>query len=107
MLLPPNPISHSRIWKAQVHYLARHYRVVAYDGRGNGLSDSPGPRAAVARPPGAPSDCLAVMDATGTEQRRRSSGICGDGVWPSIQLAAEHPERVLGIVAIGTRRARC
>ena len=27
VLLPPNPISHSRIWKAQLHYLARHHRV--------------------------------------------------------------------------------
>ena len=36
VLLPPTPISHSRIWKAQVHYLARHHRVVVYDGRGNG-----------------------------------------------------------------------
>ena len=35
------PISHSRIWKAQVHYLARHHRVVVYDGRGNGSSDVP------------------------------------------------------------------
>ena len=43
MLLPPCPISHSRIWKAQIHYLARHHRVVVYDGRGNGNSDSPDP----------------------------------------------------------------
>jgi pimeloyl-ACP methyl ester carboxylesterase len=28
------------------------------------------------------------------------AGICGDGVWPSVELAAGHPERVLGIVAL-------
>ncbi len=98
VLLPPAPISHSRIWKAQLHYLARHHRVVVYDGRGNGRSDSPdlsGPwldgwYAA---------DCLAVMDATATEAAVLG-GICGDGIWPSVQIAADHPERVLGIVAL-------
>ena len=28
------------------------------------------------------------------------AGICSDSVWPSVQIAAEHPERVLGIVAL-------
>ena len=39
------------------------------------------------------------MDATSTEAAVLA-GICGDGVWPSVQLAAAHPERVLGIVAL-------
>ncbi|HYI19183.1 MAG TPA: alpha/beta hydrolase, partial [Solirubrobacteraceae bacterium] len=98
VLLPPCPISHSRLWKAQVHYLARHHRVVVYDGRGNGNSDCPdvsGPWIDRWRA----SDCLAVMAATSTETAVLG-GICGDGVQPSIQIAAEHPERVLGIVAI-------
>ena len=98
VLLPPNPISHSRIWKAQVHYLARHHRVVAYDGRGNGMSGSPDPAGAW-RDGWAASDCLAVMDATATGSAILA-GICGDGVWPSVQLGATHPERVLGIVAL-------
>ena len=45
------------------------------------------------------SDCLAVMDATATESAVLA-GICGDGVWPSVQIAAAHPERVLGLVAL-------
>ena len=41
LLLPPWSIVHSRIWKLQVPYLARHAQVVVYDGRGNGRSDRP------------------------------------------------------------------
>jgi pimeloyl-ACP methyl ester carboxylesterase len=98
VLLPPNPISHSRIWKAQVHYLARRHRLVVYDGRGNGNSDSPDPSGPFLDGWRA-SDCLAVMDATETD-RAVLVGLCGDGVWPSVQVAVSHPRRVLGIVAI-------
>jgi pimeloyl-ACP methyl ester carboxylesterase/predicted glycosyltransferase len=97
VLVPNNPISHSRMWKAQVHYLARHYRVVAYDGIGNGMSDHPN-----ATTPWTLShmanECLAVMDATGTASAVLVC-LC-DGVAASIQLAASDPERVLGIFAI-------
>ena len=34
VLMPPGRSCTSRIWKAQVRYLARHYRVVTFDGRG-------------------------------------------------------------------------
>jgi pimeloyl-ACP methyl ester carboxylesterase/UDP:flavonoid glycosyltransferase YjiC (YdhE family) len=98
VFLPANPISHSRLWRAQIHYLARHFRVIAYDGRGNGLSDHPDPSGKWLERWYA-EDCLTVMDATGTEAAILA-GICSDGVFPSIELAASHPDRVLGIVAI-------
>ena len=38
-LLPPWSIVHSRHWKMQIPYLARHFRVLVMDGLGNGGSD--------------------------------------------------------------------
>ena len=97
VFLPSFPIIHSRQWKAQVHYLARHFRVVTYDGRGNGRSDRPVESEAYeeSRVLG---DLEAVMDATDTP-RAVLVGLCGDGVWRAIETAVAHPERVLGIVA--------
>ena len=51
LLVPPSPITHSRIWKAQIAHLARHYRVVTFDGRGSGRS---GGRPPSATTPGRP-----------------------------------------------------
>src|SRR5690242_5276172 len=41
LFLPSWSIVHSRIWKAQIPYFARHMRVLTFDGRGNGRSDRP------------------------------------------------------------------
>jgi pimeloyl-ACP methyl ester carboxylesterase len=41
LLMPTLSIVHSRFWKMQVPYLSRHFRVVVFDGRGNGKSDRP------------------------------------------------------------------
>jgi pimeloyl-ACP methyl ester carboxylesterase len=41
VLLPTWMIIHSRFWKLQVPYLARHFRVVTYDPPGNGASSRP------------------------------------------------------------------
>lgn len=39
LLMPTWTIIHSRFWKFQVPYLSRFYRVITYDGPGNGRSD--------------------------------------------------------------------
>ena len=67
LLLPTWSIMHSRHWKMQIPYLARHCRVLTFDGRGNGRSDRPTEPEAYAEPEFA-ADALAVMDATGTER---------------------------------------
>jgi pimeloyl-ACP methyl ester carboxylesterase len=97
VLLPSAPIIHSRQWKGQVPYLSRSYRVVTYDGRGNGRSDRP-TDPAFYHDDRFVGDLAAVMDATGTESAVLV-GLCGDGVWRSIRFAAQQPSRVLGIVA--------
>jgi pimeloyl-ACP methyl ester carboxylesterase len=97
VFLPSAPIIHSRQWKGQVPYLSRSYRVVTYDGRGNGRSDRP-TDAASYHDDRFVGDVEAVMDATGTENAVLV-GLCGDGVWRSIRFAAQQPGRVLGIVA--------
>ncbi|HEY8437712.1 MAG TPA: alpha/beta hydrolase [Candidatus Limnocylindrales bacterium] len=97
VLLPSAPIIHSRQWKGQIHFLSRSWRVVAYDGRGNGASDRPTTSDAY-HDDRFVDDLVAVMDATGTD-RAVLVGLCVDGVWRSIRLAAEQPQRVLGIVA--------
>jgi pimeloyl-ACP methyl ester carboxylesterase len=65
LLIPPSPITHSRIWKAQIPHLARRYRVVTFDGRGNGKSGRPTSVTDHARPANV-ADIIAVLDATDT-----------------------------------------
>jgi pimeloyl-ACP methyl ester carboxylesterase len=96
-MLPTWAIVHSRQWKFQVPYLARHHRVISFDGRGCGRSDRPiGPEHYT--PIEFAADTLAVLDATGTERAMLVTFSCGS-LW-ALQLAADHPDRVLGIVAI-------
>jgi pimeloyl-ACP methyl ester carboxylesterase len=97
LLLPAWSIIHSRQWKAQVSYLARHYRVVTFDGRGNGRSDRP-PTAAAYNDDQYVADAVAVLDATGTD-RAVLVGLSRGGRW-AVELAATWPERVLGAVLI-------
>jgi pimeloyl-ACP methyl ester carboxylesterase len=91
VLLPTWSIVHSRQWKMQIPYLARHFRVVTFDGRGNGRSDRPEGAAAYLEHEFA-GDALAVMEATGTGRAVLVALSCG-AVWATL-LAAEHPERV-------------
>jgi pimeloyl-ACP methyl ester carboxylesterase/predicted glycosyltransferase len=97
LLLPSWSIVHSRQWKGQVHYLARNFHVVTFDGRGNGLSDRPEDPAAY-RPSEFVADAVAVLDAAGVEAAV-VAGLSMGGHW-ALQLAATHPDRVVGAVAV-------
>jgi pimeloyl-ACP methyl ester carboxylesterase/predicted glycosyltransferase len=97
-LLPPTyEIVHSRSWKCQIPYLARHRRVVTFDPRGNGRSDRPLDDEAYSRHEVA-ADAVAVLDAAGVE---RAIVVAWCDMGDSLILAAEHPERVAGLVHIG------
>lgn len=97
LLMPTWSIVPSLFWKAQVSYLARHFRVVTFDGRGSGSSDRPTGAASYVDSECA-ADAIAVMDATGTENAVLVALSRGDA-W-SVLAAARHPDRVTGIVAI-------
>src|SRR2546430_13745647 len=108
LLVPSSPIVHSQQWKAQVPYLARHFRVLTFDGRGNGRSDRPGTSEAYGDEE-IIADMLAVMDTTGTKQAvlvalcplsgglpfsaaRSLAGLCPAANAPPARPGAGHPQ---------------
>ncbi len=93
LLFPSWSIVHSRMWKGQIPYLARHASVITFDGRGNGLSDRPAETSAY----GAieyVEDAAAVLDAAGIEQAC-IVGLSLGGLYTAL-FAGRYPERVLG-----------
>ncbi len=97
-LLPTWSIVHSRHWKMQIAYLARHFRVLVADGLGNGRSDRcRDPRRYA--PTEFARDCLAVMDATDTERAVMAS--LSTGAQYQFEIARLAPHRVLGALFIG------
>ncbi|MCW2635369.1 MAG: alpha/beta fold hydrolase [Blastococcus sp.] len=98
VLLTSWAIVHARQWKAQIPYLARHFRVITVEGRGNGRADRPDREEAYADDEYV-ADVLAVMDETATG-RAVLVGL-SLGSRHALQFAARHPERVAGVVAMG------
>jgi pimeloyl-ACP methyl ester carboxylesterase/predicted glycosyltransferase len=99
VFIPIDFIVQSRAWKAQVPYLARASKVLTIDPRGNGRSDRPQSPEAYADAEFV-ADTIAVMDVAGVGEAVLI-GLC-TSAWRALLTAARHPERVLGVVAIGT-----
>jgi pimeloyl-ACP methyl ester carboxylesterase/predicted glycosyltransferase len=97
LFIPTWSVLHARVWKSQVPYFARHYRVITFDGRGNGGSSRPSSPACYTENEFA-ADALAVLDATGTASAVLVS--LSMGAIRSLLLAAAHPERVRGLAFI-------
>jgi pimeloyl-ACP methyl ester carboxylesterase len=96
LLMPTWEIVHSRSWKFQIPYLARHMRVVTFDPRGNGRSDRPDDYEAYRRREFA-ADALAVLDAAGID---RVIVVSWCDMGESLIFAAEQPERVASMIFI-------
>jgi pimeloyl-ACP methyl ester carboxylesterase/predicted glycosyltransferase len=98
VFLPTWSILHSRVWKMQVPYFAqRGFRVIVFDGRGNGGSDRPArgyTTGHFAR------DTLCVLDTLAVE-RAVLVGYSAGARW-GVQVAAEHPDRVEQLVVVGS-----
>jgi pimeloyl-ACP methyl ester carboxylesterase len=97
LLFPTSPISHSRLWKAQIPYLSRYFRVVVFDPRGNGRSERPTEGDAYAWWEFV-HDGRAILDAVGAE-RAVLGGLCDGGGW-ALGLAATYPAAAHGVFAI-------
>ena len=97
LLLPTWTVIHARFWKLQLPYLARHFRVITYDGPGNGRSDRP-LEAAPYHHSAQVEYARSVLDATNTD-RAVVAGLSMAANW-ALELAATHPDRVAGLIAI-------
>jgi len=97
LLIPASPITHARSWKGIVPALARRFTVVTTDGRGTGRSDRPHTPGCYA-PAEVVADLLAVLDAAGVG-RAVLVAHCHAVPW-ALRLAADHPGRAIGVVAI-------
>ncbi|HEX2085571.1 MAG TPA: alpha/beta fold hydrolase [Solirubrobacteraceae bacterium] len=98
LFLPTWTLVHSRVWKAQIPYFARHFRVVTFDPRGNGRSDRPRTAEAYDESEFA-KDALDVLDACGVDR-----AVCvslSRGAQRALLLATEHPERVSALAFVG------
>ena len=97
LLMPAWSIVYSRIWKGQIAYLARHFQVVVFDGRGNGRSDRPKEVDAYDAREFA-DDAAAVMDAAGVKSAAVAA--LSKGCPYALHLAARAHGRVIGALLI-------
>jgi pimeloyl-ACP methyl ester carboxylesterase/predicted glycosyltransferase len=89
----------SRLWKAQVPYLSRYFRIITVEPRGNGRSDRSRDPADYADVDQA-DDLVAAMDAVGVD-RAVVVGL-SLGVWRSILAVTRHPERFEAMIALSS-----
>ena len=95
---PAGAYVHSRVWKMQLPYFARHgFRIVTYDCRGSGRSDRPD---SGYTPDLLAGDLLAVMDTLEIEQAALI-GITWAIRWMG-PIAAHHPRRVTHLISVGS-----
>jgi pimeloyl-ACP methyl ester carboxylesterase len=98
LLLPTWQIVHSRHWKMQVPFLARHGYVITYDAPGNGLAERTTDPAAF-QYDRIVDQGIALLDHLGVQQADVLGYSRGSvyGIW----MAARYPDRVRSLALIG------
>jgi pimeloyl-ACP methyl ester carboxylesterase/predicted glycosyltransferase len=100
VLMPTWCVVDSRAWKLQGPYLSRHFRVVTWDGPGNGGSSRPvSPDAYSAQ--AHVRYALSVLDAVAID--RATAVASSGGTHRTLLLAADHPERIEAVAFVGPR----
>ncbi len=89
----------AEMWKPQIDPLSQRYRLILWDMRGHGQSDSPNDPAAYSEE-ATVGDMAALLNACGVDQ-----AVCGGlslGGYMSLAFHFEHPERVKGLMLFDT-----
>jgi len=84
-------------WRLQVGELSRHFRTVTWDLRGHGGSDSPPGPCSLAQ---LAADLCQVADEAGAEKIVAIGHSAGGAI--SLQFALDYPDRICGLVLVGT-----
>jgi pimeloyl-ACP methyl ester carboxylesterase len=98
---PSQPVAYSRMWKGQIPYLSRHFRVTAIDARGNGRSDRPATGYDFETRYG---DLVAVLDEAIPGPFAFVAFTCAGML--AVRYALEHPERVSHLIVLGAQYAQ-
>ena len=102
LLHPPSqPAFYSRLWKNNIAYLARYFRVITLDPRGNGRSSRPATGYDFAS---RYDDMVAVLDETARYPVVLVAYSCASML--AVRYAVEHPERVSRLVGIAPQYAQ-
>ncbi len=102
VFLPPcQPVLHSRMWKAQIPYFSRHFRVVTMDPRGNGRSGRPATGYDFATRYG---DLLAVLAEAARPPFTIVAFTCASML--AVRYAVEHPDHLSHLVCISPQYAQ-
>jgi pimeloyl-ACP methyl ester carboxylesterase len=98
---PCQPVVHSRMWKGQIPYLSRYFRVTAIDPRGNGRSDRPDAGYDFETRYG---DMVAVLDQAVPGRFAFVAFTCASML--AVRYAVEHPGRVSHLILLGPQYAQ-
>jgi pimeloyl-ACP methyl ester carboxylesterase len=98
-LCPPcQPVVYSRMWKNQIPYLSRHFRVATMDPRGNGRSDRPATGYDFAT---RYDDLLAVLNETVRPPFALVAFTCASML--AVRYAVDHPDRLSHLILVGAQ----